>query len=329
MKRGQIKKSLIWLSRRLLAVAIVLSTMFGWRIFTSRGDAGPKDAKLPDRLVRHVLKISAEIGDRDIYYYEGLKKCAEYIKQELDSFGYPLEIQQYEIEGKQVENIIAVKRGSKFPEAVVIVGAHYDSCFNPGADDNASGVAGLLELARSLKDKDTEMTVKFIAFTCEEPPFFKTENMGSRRYARKAKASGEDIRAVIALDAIGYYSNKLFSQRYLPLMGFFFPAKGNFIAVLGDWRSRALALRIKDSFKRSTSFPVELLALDHVPCADFSDHWSFWKEGYPGVMLTDTAFLRHENYHKATDTWEKLDYAGMACVVEGLNAAIVELSKAK
>jgi len=148
-------------------------------------------------------------------------------------------------------------------------------------------------------------------------------------YARQAKKSGEDIKAVIAFDLIGYYSNKFFSQRYLPIVGIFFPNKGNFIGVIGNYKSRHLASTIVRSFKKNSRFPIESVALDFIPAKDFSDHWSFWQEGYPGVMISDTAFLRHRNYHKVTDTWEKLDYNDMACVIEGMHPVIIELSKVK
>jgi len=143
--------------------------------------------ELTQRLKKHVYVLSDEIGDRSVFRYQSLKQAENYIVEAFASFGYEPELQEYEVQGKTVNNIIAVKKGATKPEEIIIVGAHYDSCSNPGADDNASGISGLIELARDLKDKPTSRTIKFIAFVNEEPPFFHTENMGSRIYAKVAK----------------------------------------------------------------------------------------------------------------------------------------------
>lgn len=309
-----------------LAFLTVEATTFGWNVFKPNITIAPKDGQLATRLKHHVYKLSKEIGDRNVFNYSRLEQTAEYITNQLKSYGYDVQFQEYFINHKKTKNIIITKTGEKFAREIIIVGAHYDSCFNPGADDNASGVAGLLELSRLLKDKTTDRTVKFIFFVNEEPPFFKTESMGSRVYAREAKKSGEDIKAVIVFDLIGFYSNRIFSQRYLPITGMFFPNKGNFISVISNFKYRHLTSTIVKYFKKSSKFPIESVALDFIPAKDFSDHWSFWKEGYPGVMISDTAFLRHKNYHQNTDTWDKLNYEYMACVIEGFSSVITDLS---
>jgi Zn-dependent M28 family amino/carboxypeptidase len=281
-----------------------------------------------NRLKSHVHRIASEIGERSIFKYDKLEEAADYIVGQFTAFGYEVEFQEYLLENKKSRNIIAIKRGKSLADQIVIVGAHYDSCFNPGADDNASGVAGLLELAQLLSNVQTNRTVKFIAFVNEEPPFYKTESMGSRVYAREAKIRKENIRAVVILEMIGYYSDKPNSQSFPPILGLFYPNKGNFISVVGNFPSHWLVNKIVASFKARTKFPIESAVLPgFIPGVDFSDHWSFWKENYPAVMVTDTAFYRYKNYHSASDTYEKLNYHSMAEVVNGLSASIAELVK--
>lgn len=308
----------------LVSFIILKSTTFGWgSFFTSTLSIKPRDSTLSGRLKKHVVKLSSEIGDRNAFNYNNLEKAADYVAKQFISYGYDIKFQEYVVGNKRVKNIIAVKSGIKLPNEIIVVGAHYDSCFNPGADDNASGIAGLLELARMMINKDVDRTIEFIAFVNEEPPFFKTEEMGSRIYAKEARVENKNIKAVIIFDLIGFYSNKIFSQRYPIIAGLFFPNKGNFIGVFGNFKSRYLATEITKIFKSNYSFPITSIALDFIPGIDFSDHWSFWKEGYSAVMISDTAFLRHKNYHKSTDTWKKLNYKDMACVIEGIYEVLV------
>lgn len=307
------------------AFVILKSTTFGWQsLFTSSLGLDPKDNAIINRMKQHVVKLSEQIGDRNVFNYGNLGKAADYIVEQFMSSGYRVEFQEYTVENKKVKNILAIKEGAKLTQEVIIVGAHYDSCFNPGADDNASGIAGLLELAKMMANKNVNRTIEFIAFVNEEPPFFKTDRMGSRVYAKKARVENRNIKAVIVLDSIGFYTDEIFSQRYPIIVGLFFPNRGNFIGVFGNFKSRYLASEIARIFKSNSSFPIVSLALDFIPGIDFSDHWSFWKEGYPAVMISDTAFLRHKNYHRITDTWEKLNYKGMVCVIEGICEVLME-----
>ena len=318
---------------RLLIIIVVtllfgFLSMHGWRLWTSGQQViRQTDAQLATRLQAHVYRLSQEIGERSVFQYDNLEEAKKYIREQLTLFGYQVEYQDYYASGKQVSNIIAAKPGNKHPEEIVIVGAHYDSCFNPGADDNASGVAGLLELARQLKDQQTKRTIRFIAFVNEEPPFFKTEQMGSRVYSRQAKLEGEDIKAVIILEMIGSYSQKPNSQRYPPLFGLFYPNKANFIGVIGNFPSRWLVSQVACAFKQKSQFPLEsVTTFGFVPGVDFSDHWSFWQEGYPAVMVTDTAFYRNAYYHSAADTYQTLDYESMAAVVTGLRFSLLDIA---
>jgi Zn-dependent M28 family amino/carboxypeptidase len=199
----------------------------------------------------------------------------------------------------------------------------------PGADDNASGVAGLLELAKFFSGTDPGRTVQFVAFTNEEPPFFRTQEMGSRIFAKEARQKRKKIVAMLCLEMIGYFSNEKGGQDYpLPLMKMIYPDTADFIAVVGNLQSRSLVRQVEKRLKSQTGIGVESIAtFGWVPGVDFSDHYSFYKEGYSAVMITDTAFYRNSHYHMHTDTADTLDYTSMAHVVLGLRQAVLDLSR--
>ncbi|MFA4888550.1 MAG: protein-L-isoaspartate(D-aspartate) O-methyltransferase [Candidatus Omnitrophota bacterium] len=274
-------------------------------------------------LKRHVRVLTRHIGERNFSQYQNLERAADYIKQEFKKFGYGPQEQVYTLEGKTFRNIIATKKGKTSEEKIIIICAHYDSVVgSPGGDDNASGIAGLLELARILSQEELNRTIKFIAFTNEEPPFFMTRDMGSLRYAQEAKKKEEDILGVLCLESIGYYSDKKGSQSYPLGFRFFYPDKGNFIALVSNFGSADFLRKIVRGFRKQSNFPIQFLTAPMflAPAISFSDHWSFWKFGYKAVMITDTAFYRNPSYHTSADTYEKLDYASMSEVVTGLCA---------
>lgn len=286
-----------------------------------------ESAALADRLRRHVYRLASEIGDRNYNRYEQLNKAAEYVHYQFKQCGYAPARQEYSIEGRKYGNIIAEKCGARKADGIVVLGAHYDTCFNPGADDNASAVAGMLEAARALSAAELGKTLRFIAFVNEEPPFFKTECMGSWVYTRQARTKGEDIGGAVILESIGYYSDEPGSQRYPPLFKLFYPDRGNFIGVVGNLASRRLVKRVVAAFKKHSDFPIESVTTSGlIPGVDWSDHWSFWREGYQAVMVTDTALFRTPHYHRESDTYEKLDYESMAGVVKGLCGVMSELA---
>ena len=280
-----------------------------------------------DYLKGHVNMLATTIGMRNAENYEKLQSAAQYIKHYFEEAEMALSVQAFDFEGQKFENIIVEVKGAKKPEEIIVVAAHYDTVRSPGANDNASGVAGLLELARLLKDRNPGRTLRLIAVVNEEPPYFQTENMGSRVYAKQAKERGDNIVAMLSLETIGYYSDKPGSQAYPPLLSPFYPDTGNFIAFVGNLKSHKLVRQCVDAFRRTADFPSEGAALPGwLPGVDWSDHWSFWKEGYPAVMVTDTAFFRYPYYHRPEDTPEKLDYDRMARVVSGLVNVITELA---
>lgn len=310
----------------LIVFLLVISTTYGWKPSFSSGSNAAIDQDLPKRLENTVRVLSEEIGPRNYASYKNLNKAADFIKSTFQEIGYKPEEWAYEVEGRTYRNIVAGAK-KNFTGEYIVLGVHYDSYFNPGADDNASGIAGLLELARLLKRSDLNVPVMFVAFTNEEPPFFMTGQMGSSVFVRVLKESSVKVKAAVILEMIGYYSQGLFSQRYLPLLGPFYPNKADFIAIVGNFASRQIVDFIRNDFKQHKYFSAEALTSPgFVPGINFSDHWSFWQEGYPAVMITDTAYLRNKNYHAMTDLATTLNYEKMAKVVWGLKESIIRLS---
>jgi len=311
----------------IIILVLMEATTFGWR--PSRKNMitlSESEKESAENLKRVVTFLAGEIGLRNYQHDQQLNKAADYIESRFQEIGYETQIMSYEVNGQIFKNIIARPHSipTKESKDIIVIGAHYDSCFNPGADDNASGVAGTLELARLFKDVNLNTQIQFVAFTNEEPPFFMTEDMGSLVFARKLKKDGQKVRAAIILEMIGYYSENINSQHYLPLLGPFYPNRGNFITVVGNFPSAKVVNTLVAHFRKYSKFPIEsLIAPSFIRGVYFSDHWSFWQEGFPAVMVTDTAFLRNKNYHRQTDLPATLDYEKMAVVVHGLKESIM------
>jgi hypothetical protein len=291
----------------------------------------PEAARVQDRLRRHVETLASEIGERHIWNPAGLAAAGEYVAASMRDAGLTVERQVFEARGASVANVIGVSDAAAASSDVLVIGAHYDSVIGTvGANDNASGVAALLELARALRSDAPATPIRFVAFVNEEPPFFLTAAMGSRQYAMRCRARGERVRAMLSLETLGCYSDRPFSQSYPIPLGFFYPRTGNFVAFVGNLRSRALVRRCVRTFRSSVAFPCEGAALPgYLPGIFWSDHWSFWREGYPAAMVTDTALFRYGYYHLKGDTPEKLDYGRLARVVLGLRTVVLELAAAR
>jgi len=284
---------------------------------------------LRNRLKSHVAILAGSIGERNIWHQNQLNAAAEYIVETLTDFGYEVFIQELECNGLTVKNIEVERIGTTSSEGIVVVGAHYDSVIgSPGANDNASGVSALLELARIFSRIKPSLTVKFVAFVNEEPPFFRTKHMGSRAYALRSRQRGEQITAMLSLETIGCYSDDSGSQEYPFPLNLLYPKVGNFIGFVGNLSSRNILRKAISSFRRHTRFPSEgSAAPGWISGIGWSDHWAFWKEGYPAVMITDTALFRYEHYHSIEDTPDKLNYDRMARVVQGLGHVVAELAE--
>lgn len=288
--------------------------------------AAGNQVNLADRLHRHVQYLAGTIGERNSVRYAKLEEARQYIEQTLQQIGYTLERDTFEVEGRTYHNVVTEKSG-RAPQRILVVGAHYDTALGtPGADDNASGVAVLLELARLTYGTDSRMTLRFVAFTLEEPPYFRSVQMGSRVHARRAKQRHDGVAGMLSLEMMGYYSERRGSQGFpLPLMHWFYPDRGNFIAVAGNFRSRRLVRAVAEGLRREGRIPVESVALPLVPGVGLSDNWSFWKEGFPALMITDTAFFRNPYYHTAFDLPDTLDYERTARLTESLSRLLLSL----
>lgn len=283
---------------------------------------------LEQELQRHVHMLGGHIGERNLFHFDKLRLAADYIGAEFESSGYEVLRQPYEVSGKICENIEAEVRGSDRPEDILVIGAHYDSVKgSPGANDNGTGVAAMLVLAKRFSRSPVSRTLRFVAFANEEPPFFQSHDMGSRVYARRSRQRNENIMLMVSLETIGYYTEAADSQRYPPPLSLIYPSTGNFIGFVsnlanGEWVQRAVK-----SFRRHTPFPSEGAALfGWLPGVGWSDHWAFWKEGFPAIMVTDTALFRDPHYHTANDTPDHIHYGYLARVVVGLRHVVTDLA---
>ena len=281
------------------------------------------------RLMRHVRVLAGEIGERNVFRPEGLKAAAEYIRAVWTAQGYSVAEEASQVAGQRSVNLIVEQSGSRRPGEIVLVGAHYDSLIGTsGANDNATGVAVLLEMSAILKQARLARTIRFVAFVNEEPPWFHTEQMGSRTHARNARRRGDPIVAMVSLETLGYYSGTPGSQRYPFPFGIFYPDRANFVAVVGNLKSRPLVIEVLRHFMAVTDFAVEGAAtFSWIPGVDWSDHWSFWKEGYPAVMLTDTAPYRYPAYHTPQDLPDQVNGPEFAGAAYGIVEAVRRLAR--
>lgn len=318
----------------LLVAAIFMGGLLFFSRMPGKSYRGPlpplskPDLEINSRLQQHVRFLAGETGPRTLWNPSTLQAAADYIEKTFTLAGYQAQRQEYEVYNQTTCNIEAELPGLTSPAEIIVVGAHYDTVLvSPGANDNASGVAALLELARLLRHEKHQRTIRFVAFTNEEPPFYFTDDMGSRRYAQRSREKNERITAMLSLETIGYYSEQPGSQRYPFPFRLFYPDTADFIAFVGNTTSKNLVHRSIESFRRTAKLPSEgLAAPGFITGIGWSDHWSFWKAGYPALMITDTAFFRYAPYHTESDTPEKLDYDRMTLLVQGLVGVIADLA---
>jgi Zn-dependent M28 family amino/carboxypeptidase len=283
---------------------------------------------LVESLRRHVGAVASR--EHNMSHPAELEAAARHIEVTLSDLGYGTAAQRFVVNGKEVRNIEVEVPGGAHAGEVVIVGAHYDSVLGAvGANDNGSGVAAMLELARLFKDARPARTLRFVAFVNEEPPYYESDEMGSRVYARRSRERGEHIVAMLSLETIGYYSDEPGSQQYPFPLSLFYPSTGNFLAFVANLGSRGLLHEALGSFRRNAQFPSEGVAAPaFIPGVDWSDHGSFWEENYPALMVTDTALYRYPHYHTPEDTPDKVDYERLARVVTGLHGMLRDLAQA-
>ena len=290
-------------------------------------DLTERERRLGHELAADVRMLAETIGERNVWRAAALDRAAAFIEERLTQAGHAVRRHSYPLAGRHWDNLEVEVPGRARPQQIVLVGAHYDSVRgSPGANDNATGVATVLALARAFAARPALRTLRLVAFVNEEPPLFQTAGMGSLVYATRSRERGERIVAMVALDGLGYYADAPGTQRYPFPFSLFYPSTADFVAFVGNTSSRALVRRSIGAFRRSAAFPSEGGALPGVlPGVGWSDHWAFWQQGYPAIMVTDTLPFRYGPYHGADDTAEKVDYPRLARVVAGLEKVVETL----
>ncbi len=331
--------------RRLLRILVVFSAalatglgfagLLAWQMMVNMpgtSHSGPLPTltegqnQLKDELRSHVEHLASGIGLRSIYHPKELARAALYLKEQVGSYGYEVNEHSFPTRGSLTPNLEVTLKGtsSTLGGEIVVVGAHYDTTQrSPGADDNASGCAAVLALAKQFAGSPQARTIRFVLFPNEELPTGGTPEMGSWIYAKKCRADGDRIVAMLSLETIGYYTDAPDSQKYPPPLSSLYPSTGNFVAFVSRFQDRGLVKRCVGAFRDAAKFPSEGAALpEAIRDIGRSDHSAFWKEEYPALMVTDTANFRNPNYHRATDTVETVDFERLARVVDGLAGTI-------
>ena len=287
----------------------------------------PRNREQLTRLRNHINRVAVEFGPRNLFHYDTLQQTASYLQHCFAELGYDPVLQEYPARGKTFVNISAERAGHSRRNEIIVIGAHYDTHKNsPGANDNGSAIASLLELGRHFANSELPRTLRFVAFTNEETPFTRTKDMGSRVYARACRERHENIVGMLCLETIGYCSEDPGSQR-LSLGGLLLPRRGNFLALIGNRPSRPFLRKTAAILQREASFQVRAMTLpSYLPGAWSSDQWSFWKEGFPALMATDTAPLRYRHYHAPTDTPDKIAFEWLSAVVDALRTLLRRLA---
>lgn len=326
----------------LLAVLGAGLGWLGWAMMSMPGErhTGPLPPLTPDQAalaaeLRGYVEVLADatggvgrVGNRSTFFPRRFAESAAWIHDRLTGFGYADVVEVPVERGAPTPNFEVTIRGASRPSEILVVGAHYDAFQGtPGADDNASGVAACLHLARVLRSAPMARTVRVVFFVNEEPPAFWTGQMGSWVYAKRCRAAGDDVVGMLSIESIGYYSDAPGSQRYPAPLDRLYPGTGDFVAFVSNLGSRGLNRRAIAAFRASTPFPSEGGSPPGwLPGVGWSDHWSFWQEGYDAIMITDTATFRNPHYHTPTDAPATLDYERMARVVEGIRRVVESLA---
>lgn len=274
------------------------------------------DSTLLQNVKKHVDVLCNTSKPRNHQNIEILDSIANYIKNELGAYADTVYFQEYQIKGKTYRNVIAALNPKA--ESRIVIGAHYDVCeHTPGADDNASGISGLIEIGRLLSKKKLENRIDLVAFTLEEPPYFRTNMMGSYQYASYLKKNKIDVKYMACLEMIGYFDENENTQEYpIEAMKQKYGTKGNFLAIVENEKQNEVGFDFYKQLKEKAQINYEYVqAPSFMTGIDFSDHLSFWKKGIQAFMITDTSFYRNKNYHQGTDTPEILDYNKIALFV--------------
>jgi Peptidase family M28 len=321
--------------KRLAILGIIITSIliFGWSLMVwmpgvSYRQALPpltaKEIEIQSHLQSDVETLASNIGRRNASNYQNLVAAKDFLDRELTQAGYTVREQKYTIDGQTFSNLEVEIPGSTLADEILVVGGHYDSAFtSPGANDNATGAAAVLALAREFVGTKPMRTLRFVEFTNEEPPFFWTQNMGSLVYAQNAKQQDDKIVGMFSLETLGYFTDRADTQKYPPPLSLFYPSQGNFVGFISDIDSRELLRNTIRSFRAQAKFPAEGAALPTaIQGVGWSDHWSFWQQGYQALMITDTATFRYPHYHTDDDTVDKIDFEKLSRVTYGISKVI-------
>lgn len=290
----------------------------------------PSEKQLAARLRKHVEELALGIGVRHAERGDSLRRSAKYCTSQFIQRDFDVEIESFDFQGVSQQIVVAEITGRRKPKEVIVIGAHYDTVLgSPGADDNASGVAALIEIASLLKDVPMDKTVRFVAFPNEEYHGEDWRNMGSYHHAKRSHDRGDQLVGMISLEMLGYFSNEIGSQKYPFPFNLFYPERGNFIGFIGNYASREWVRRVVRNFRELAAFPSEgAAAPERFKDIARSDHWSFWQFDCPALMVTDTSNFRFPYLHGVDDTPDKVDFDAMARITLGLAKVIVKLAQA-
>jgi Peptidase family M28 len=333
-------------SRRVRRVLLALVFLFiaflpfsYWYMMKCEGNwkGEPFEKKMKTELIeirkgmKSDIEYLQELGPRNSENdksYKQLHQCEEWIRQKWESQGYAVKKHTFSIKEKEYSNLEIEIKGRTLPSEIIIISAQYDTLpDSPGANNNGSGVAILFQLSELFRKHTPDRTLRLLNFVNEEDPFFGTEMMGSYQYAKNCRERGEDIRVMLSLDALGIYTDRPGSQKYPFPFSLFYPRRGNFLAFIGDFSSRKYMVETTKGFKKGSSFPIEAGVVPKwVEGAGWSDHQSFWKFDYPGIMVTDTGGFRSSSHTTKEDTMKKLNFEAMSRIVIGMYTCAVHLT---
>ena len=280
-----------------------------------------------ENIRKHISLLANSIGERNINTPKALNRAADYITDQWQSMGYDVSVQHFMAHEVECRNLEVTCIGSEEPGKIIILGAHYDSSRgSPGANDNASGIAALLEVSRIISQIHPKFSIRFVAFANQAPPLFGTDEMGSWVYAHQARQRGDDIRAAVILETLGYYSDAPQSQLAPMPLGLLYPSRGNFVAMVSNLRSMGVSRRFASAFRQHSSFPCQQISAPQILSGiATSDQNPFWLNGYKAFVVTDTAQYRYPFYRSAKDTPDKINYDNIAKVSDGILKALLTL----
>lgn len=330
LKRGLVLFTILFVAFLFFSYWYMMECKGNWR-----GD--PMEKKMKTELIGIKKSMQSDIeylqnlGPRNSENgtsYKQLRQCEEWVKQRWESQGYVVKKHTFSIKRKEYSNLEIEIRGRKLPSEIIIISAQYDTLpDSPGANNNGSGMAILFQLSQLLRKHTPDRTLRLLNFVNEEDPFFGTEMMGSYQYAKRSHQLREDIKVMLSMDALGIYKDEPGSQRLPFPFSMFYPNRGNFLAFIGDFSSRKYMIETTRGFKKGSSFPIEAGVVPKwAKGAAWSDHSSFWKFGYPGIMVTDTGGFRSPSHTTKEDTMEKLNFEAMSRIVVGMYTSAVHLT---